>query len=195
MNSVRDLCAQPDAKKLLMLCLATYCNGDGICFPSNETLAANTRKSDRTVRRLLSQLAADGELEILAPGTGRSQKRIIRLSRYVAKPDKALASLNRTRSARKTSRNIQGEQPIRNSQRRVDCHKSAKSTSAFSSFVPYPKTEEEMYRTLEQLGIQIDADHDGDFFAQMDASRWTIRGQPVRNWPAVYGARLQRTAP
>lgn len=71
---------------------------------------------------MLKELKADGELEILRPGIGRDQKRIIRLTRYAtikgdtamtplhavkpdkamtAKPDKAMTGLNRTRSGAK----------------------------------------------------------------------------------------------
>ncbi len=39
MNNVRDNCKQPDGKKLLMMVLATYSNGDGLCFPGNLALA------------------------------------------------------------------------------------------------------------------------------------------------------------
>ena len=45
MNNVRDYCEQSDAKKVLLFTLATYCDGKGICYPSNETLSNVTRKS------------------------------------------------------------------------------------------------------------------------------------------------------
>jgi len=129
MNNVRDNCKQPVSKKLLMLTLATYCDGDGICYPSNRALVPATRMSERTIRRMLKQLAADGELKIITPGAGRDQKRIISLKRYVTKPgqsydlfkpdtamtanpDTAMTSLNRPRSLGKTSRNIHKEQPL-----------------------------------------------------------------------------------
>jgi hypothetical protein len=82
MNNIRDNCKQPDAKKVLMFSIALYANADGICYPSNETLSTVTRKSRRTVQRMLKELVADGELEILTTGGG--QKRIVRLTRYVA---------------------------------------------------------------------------------------------------------------
>jgi pyocin large subunit-like protein len=110
MSNVRDNCDQSDAKKLLLLILATYCDRDGICYPSNETLARVTRKKRRTVQRMLKDLAAEGELEILESGRGRNQKRILHLKRYVArkgdkamsrKGDKAMSRLNATRSGAK----------------------------------------------------------------------------------------------
>src|SRR5437762_11929008 len=85
MNNVRDNCKQPASKKVLMFVLATYCNGDGICYPGNETLARATCVSGRTVKRLLRGLVADGEVEILAPGIGRDKKRILCLRRYAAR--------------------------------------------------------------------------------------------------------------
>lgn len=102
-NNVRDMCKQPDNKKLLMFTLATYCDRDGICWPKNDTLVAATAKSDRTVRRMLQALAEEGELQILTTGIGRDTKRVIYLKRYAkpdkamtAKPDKAMSGLNRT---------------------------------------------------------------------------------------------------
>jgi hypothetical protein len=115
MNNIRDFCDQSDAKKLLMMVLATYSNGDGLCFPGNLALADAMNKSGRTVKRMLKELKADGELEILRPGIGRGQKRIIRLTRYAAikgdkamtpKGDKAMTRLNGTRSLGKAARNI-----------------------------------------------------------------------------------------
>lgn len=113
-NNVRNNCKQPVSKKLLMLTLATYCDRDGICWPRNDTLVSNTRQSERTIRRMLKQLAADGELEILTPGRGRDQKRIISLKRYaLPKPDKVVTCLNRPRPLGKVSRNNHREQPTK----------------------------------------------------------------------------------
>src|SRR4051812_32121111 len=91
-NAVRDMCEKPDSEKLLLLTLATYCNKRGVCFPANKTLATATRKSDRSIRRMLSHLAKDGEIDIITPGIGRGQKRLIRLTRYLGKPDKAMTA-------------------------------------------------------------------------------------------------------
>jgi len=196
MKNVRDMCEQPDGRKLLLFTLATYCNQDGICYPGNKTLAAATRKSDRTIRRMLKQLASEGEIDILTPGIGRDQKRIIRLTRYLGKPDKtmsrkpdkAMTGLNRTRSPMK----VIAEQPEGTAieqKERADFDKSA-GCSCFVPKVRYPESEAEMYETLERLGIEPDEDHDGNFFEQMKASGWTIRGRPVWDWPAAYEARL-----
>ena len=111
-NNVRDNCKQSVSKKLLMLTLATYCDGDGKCFPSNATLATVTGISERTIRRMLTQLVADGELEKVTPGLGgRNQKRVIQLKRYLTNPDTAMATLTRPRSLGKTSLNSHREQP------------------------------------------------------------------------------------
>jgi hypothetical protein len=83
MNNVRDHCKQSDAKKVLMYSIALYANADGKCWPGNRVLANAINKSQRTVKRMLKELAADGELEILTPGGGH-QKRVICLTRYVA---------------------------------------------------------------------------------------------------------------
>jgi hypothetical protein len=84
-NAVRDMCEQPDGIKVLLFTLATYCDRDGVCFPSNRTLTQATGKSERSIRRMLRQLASEGELEVLAPGIGRDQKRVLRLTRYVVR--------------------------------------------------------------------------------------------------------------
>jgi Helix-turn-helix domain len=120
-KNVRDMCELSDAKKILMFTLATYCNPDGICYPGNRVLALATRKSERTIQRMLKELEADGEVEILTPGIGRGKKRILRLKRYapkteqirsvLEKADKALSPLNTTRSLGKTSGNNHSEQP------------------------------------------------------------------------------------
>lgn len=60
---------------------------------------------------------------------------------------------------------------------------------------PYPQTEEEMYETLEENGIEIDPDHDGDFFNSMEKSEWTIKGKPVHDWIKTYESRLSVTSP
>jgi hypothetical protein len=99
MNNVRDHCEQSDAKKLLLLVLATYCNGDGICYPSNKKLSNVTRKSRRTVQRMLKELAADGELEILSHGGGQT-KRVLCLVRYAEDGDTQMSRGGDTQMSR-----------------------------------------------------------------------------------------------
>jgi Helix-turn-helix domain len=108
MTSVRDNCKQPDARKLLMFTLATYCDGAGICWPSNETLAKDIGKSRRTVKRLLKGLATDGDLEILSHGGGQT-KRVLCLRRYAESGDTQMSpgvvTRSRAKRARTTSNN------------------------------------------------------------------------------------------
>jgi hypothetical protein len=120
-NNVRDHCQQPADKKFLLLTLATYCDGKGICWPSNRSLIRATGTSERTIQRMLKKLEADGELKVLASGAGRDQKRIIQLHRYVvtpfsstvinAKPVTAMTPLNSTPILGEVSRNNHSEQP------------------------------------------------------------------------------------
>jgi hypothetical protein len=79
----------------------------------------------------------------------------------------------------------------------VVSHKSSEddSNTVFVPKVRYPESEEEMHDTLERLGIEPNPDYDGNFFAQMQASGWTIHGEPVWDWPATYQARLEVTQP
>jgi hypothetical protein len=59
---MRDRTIGVPARTLYAL-LATYADDDGLCLPSNETLAHDLGTSARTVQRLLSELAAHGILE------------------------------------------------------------------------------------------------------------------------------------
>jgi hypothetical protein len=64
-----------------------------------------------------------------------------------------------------------------------------------STQIPVPKTEEEMYDTLDSLGIESDPSHDGQFFQQMERIGWKIHGEPVFDWSKAYQARLAVTSP
>jgi hypothetical protein len=203
-TNVRAHCKQTDGKKLLMMVLASYSNGDGLCFPGNLALADAMNKTDRTVRRMLKQLKAGGELEILRPGIGRGQQRIIRLTRYATikqdkavsgKGDKAMSGLNRTRSLGKTSCNPKvNYQLTPKGKGATTSLRSARTRCSFVPKVAYPETEKEFYEGLERRGIELNPDYDGNFFAQMQASDWMIDGEPVWDWPATYEARLEVTS-
>jgi biotin operon repressor len=196
MNNVRDHYKQSDStKKLLVLTLATYCNSDGRCFPSNEKLASDLCKSRRTIQRLLIELEEEGQVNIVSSGRGRGQKRRIQLTRYVTagvqstapKHDIAVSRLDVTCSLGETCCNSHKEQPKEGEGR---FRKSSKRLGV--SFVPYPRTEEEMEGMLEQRSIEYDPDHDGNFFESMEATNWKIRGTPVWDWTKVYAARLEK---
>lgn len=60
---------------------------------------------------------------------------------------------------------------------------------------PYPRTEEEMYTTLEAHDIDPAPDYDGNFFEVMQRVGWTINGKRVWDWIATYEARLGVTLP
>jgi hypothetical protein len=70
------------------------------------------------------------------------------------------------------------------------------TNSFFCPKYPYPDSENEMYETLERLGIEPVPDYDGDFFNQMQARDWTDQeGKPIYDWTAFYQGRLQITFP
>ncbi len=73
--------------------------------------------------------------------------------------------------------------------------RSERTVSVFVPKVPYPETEDEMYETLERLGIEPNPDYDGNFFEQMESSGWTIQDEPVFDWPKTYQRRLELTLP
>lgn len=72
---------------------------------------------------------------------------------------------------------------------------NAPSRFSFSPRFPYPRTEEEMYATLEVHGVEPDPDYDGNFFDQHRRNHWQIRGRPIFDWIALYVARLKVTSP
>jgi Helix-turn-helix domain len=201
MNNIRDYCEQSDPKKLLLFTLATYCNGDGICYPSNKRLSDVTRKSRRTVQRMLKELVADGELEILSHGGGQT-KRVLCLRRYPEGGDAQMsrggdAQMSRgvvTGSLGKTCQNNHREQPV-TAKGKGRMSPQSSDTDCFFPKVDYPDSEEEMAEMLERLGIQHEPDYDGNFFAQMEMSDWKIKGKRVRDWPKAYKARLKVTFP
>lgn len=72
-----------------------------------------------------------------------------------------------------------------------DFSRKGKGPADFGSFVPlhrYPSSEDEMNQMLSELGVDLSA-RAGNFFEQMDASGWTIRGEPVLDWPKAYTSR------
>src|SRR5262245_503284 len=95
-NNVRDHCNQSDAKVRLMFILASYCDREGVCWPSNETLARRMRKKKRRIQKMLSELKADGEITILTTGAGRHTKRKISLERYMVTPGNADLNMHST---------------------------------------------------------------------------------------------------
>lgn len=52
--------------KIVLLAMASYCNGAGECFPSQQKLAEDTFLTDRTVRSAIRWLVEHGYLEVKA---------------------------------------------------------------------------------------------------------------------------------
>lgn len=61
------------ARKVLLLVLANYADEQGICWPSQETLAKGTEQSVDTVQRQLRKLAEMGLIEIVKRPLGRGR--------------------------------------------------------------------------------------------------------------------------
>jgi hypothetical protein len=154
-NNVRDMCTQPVRKKLLMLTLATYANADGICYPSNKKLREATGISKRTIQRILPALAAEGEIDILAPGVGRDKKRVIQLTKYAGKGDTAMtrkgdtamAHLNAPRSPMKSvlehpAGTSNTEHPTQNTRKVRSTRRREQPTSAPVVFEGKEKTDQ-----------------------------------------------------
>lgn len=56
---------QKGAKLLLLVCIADYANAERIAWPSVASLGRRCRMSSRYVQRMLREIEADGELEIV----------------------------------------------------------------------------------------------------------------------------------
>lgn len=68
---VRDATLSPSAR-LLYAVLLSYAWGEGRCFPSQETLAADLGTTDRTVRRAQDELLVKGLISIERRGQGKT---------------------------------------------------------------------------------------------------------------------------
>lgn len=66
-------------RKLIFLAYADYANDDGVCWPSNETIAEKTGVSKRTVTRHVSELKEQGYMEVIEEGGGRSSTNKVRV--------------------------------------------------------------------------------------------------------------------
>jgi hypothetical protein len=146
-----------------------------------------------TVQRLLKGLE---QLGVILIQPGRINGLLRTANTYTLLPiGHSDSSIGRGRS-RSNPDKVEKNRKKKNKEERVVFHESSKTTrSIFSPKVRYPDSEEEMVEMLEKLGIEPVPDYDGNFFEQMQASDWTIRGEPIWDWPAVYKARLEVTFP
>lgn len=71
---------------LLHLALADFANDEGMCFPSQKTLARKARCSENYVRVAVKRMVADGLLEITAPAHGRGNANTYQLKPHSANP-------------------------------------------------------------------------------------------------------------
>lgn len=74
---------------LLHLALADFANDAGECWPSQPTLAQKARCSERHVRDTVSQMVADGLLEITEPSNGATSHRYKLVPRNSVPPRKS----------------------------------------------------------------------------------------------------------
>lgn len=77
----------------------------------------------------------------------------------------------------------------------IPIQRKVKGSKAFEPCFSYPSDEEEMYRELEEYGIEPNPDYDGSFFTQHSRNDWKINGEPIWDWHATYAARLLVTSP
>lgn len=64
-----------EAKLLVLLALADWCNDQGVCWPSMEALGKKARIERRSARRIVHQLELAGYLEIETGTTGAKQNK------------------------------------------------------------------------------------------------------------------------
>lgn len=74
---------------LLHLALADFANDEGICFPSQKTLARKARCSENYVRVAVKRMVADGWLEVVEPAHGRGRAITYQLKPHSANPHSA----------------------------------------------------------------------------------------------------------
>ena len=80
MSWVWDNSPYDGAALLVHLALADYANDEGICWPSQATLAAKARCTDRYVRSVTARMVEAGFLEIAEPSNGVSSHKYRLLS-------------------------------------------------------------------------------------------------------------------
>ena len=162
MNNVRDHCKQSDAKVRLMFVLATYCNREGICWPSNETLMQKMGRKKRMIQKWLAELKADGEISVLKSGAGRDKRRKISLTRYILsthvhnsqhfstlKVHSASACLDVQCPPSKTCQNIHSEHPTLST--RGTHHLALRAANGETSVSKYTAEEREKLQSFRRI--------------------------------------------
>jgi len=109
-------CQQSGDRLLLMLALADFANDDGICWPSQLSLAARTRCTERGVQKMIDALEKLGEIEIMREGGGRGVSAKYRLTNYTPKGEHGSSYPPRKKGERGAERanmgTIKGEQAV-----------------------------------------------------------------------------------
>jgi hypothetical protein len=72
---------------LLHLALADFANDEGLCWPSQRTLAQKARCSENFVRVTIAQMVKDGVLEVAKQGRGRGNTTAYILKTHLANGD------------------------------------------------------------------------------------------------------------
>lgn len=67
---------------LLHLALADFANDDGICYPSQKTLALKARTTEGWTATTIKQMVKDGFVEILERGGGRGNRTVYQLKKH-----------------------------------------------------------------------------------------------------------------
>ncbi len=70
-------------KLLILLALADCANDEGICWPSQISLARRARCSERWARKVIDNLISEKEIEILQGGNGRGNSSRYQLLKYL----------------------------------------------------------------------------------------------------------------
>jgi hypothetical protein len=77
MSLVWDTSPYEGKALLIHLSLADHANDEGICWPSQATLARKARCTERHVRSITRQMQADGWVEIVVESNGRDSHRYL----------------------------------------------------------------------------------------------------------------------
>lgn len=79
MAQVWDEAKSSGSELLVLLALADHANDNGVCWPSIPRLAKRARLSERQTQRVIQKLHAQGYIEIISKGDGRSHPTVYRL--------------------------------------------------------------------------------------------------------------------
>ena len=135
MSHVWDSSPYEGKALLIHLAMADFADDDGTCYPSQTTLAAKARATDRYVRDAIKTMIADGYVEMISVSTGRGSHRY----RLLQVPRNSVPPRNSEAANMSLSSGDPGNQPPEARHRTVNEPISASVDAGFEEFyAAYP---------------------------------------------------------